>query len=97
MAGALVKSALLFSLIIGLFFFGVNSAGQRANSENLGATVKAVKKAAVQCYSIEGIYPPNLAYLKEHYGVQVDEDRYFVLFDSYGANIMPEIQVFEKG
>lgn len=56
----------------------------------------AVRRAAVTCYACEGVYPPTLAYLQEHYGVQVDEDRYTVFYEAFAENLMPEITVLEN-
>ena len=56
----------------------------------------AVRRAAVTCYASEGIYPPTLAYLEEHYGVQVDESRYTVFYEAFAENLMPDITVVEN-
>ena len=45
------------------------------------------------CYAAEGVYPPNLDYLKEHYGVQVDDARYVVIYSVFADNLMPDITV----
>lgn len=57
----------------------------------------ALRRAAVTCYAAEGVYPPTLAYLEEHYGVQVDESRYAVFYEAFAENLMPEITVVEIG
>lgn len=54
---------------------------------------ESVRRAAVNCYAVEGIYPPNLEYLKEHYGLQVDESRYTVYYEVFADNLVPEITV----
>ena len=56
----------------------------------------ALRRSCVACYASEGIYPPSLAYLQEHYGVQIDESRYTVFYEVYADNLMPEITVLEK-
>lgn len=56
----------------------------------------ALRRAAVACYAAEGVYPPTLEYLTEHYGVQVDKDRYSVFYEVFAENLMPEITVLEK-
>ena len=56
----------------------------------------AVRKAAVACYAAEGIYPPTLEYLQEHYGLQIDEDRYVVFYEVFAENMMPDITVLER-
>ena len=56
----------------------------------------SLRRAAVACYAVEGIYPPNLEYLEEHYGLQIDRDRYVIYYDIFGSNLMPDITVLEK-
>lgn len=58
---------------------------------------ESVRRAAVACYAAEGIYPPDLAYLQAHYGLQVDEEHYSVFYDGFAENLMPEITVLEVG
>ena len=48
------------------------------------------------CYASEGVYPPDLEYLKDHYGVQIDEERYTVFYERFAQNLMPDITVLEK-
>lgn len=57
---------------------------------------EAIRRSAVACYAAEGIYPPNLAYLTEHYGIQIDEDKYTVMYEVFAENLMPDITVLEK-
>ena len=47
------------------------------------------------CYAAEGVYPPTLDYLEQHYGIQVDETRYMVSYDIFASNLMPEITVLD--
>lgn len=56
----------------------------------------ALRRSAVACYAAEGIYPPTLEYLTEHYGVQIDTDRYRVYYEIFAENLMPSITVLEK-
>lgn len=57
---------------------------------------QALKRCAVACYATEGIYPPNVEYMKEHYGIQIDEERYLVMYEVFAENLMPDITVLEK-
>ena len=57
---------------------------------------QAVRRAAVQCYALEGAYPPDVVYLKEHYGVRYDESRFFVHYRAEGANLPPDIMVIDS-
>ena len=57
----------------------------------------AVRRSAVACYAAEGIYPPNLEYLEEHYGIRVDRERYTVMYEIFASNLMPDVTVLENG
>ena len=57
---------------------------------------EAIHRAAVTCYAVEGIYPPDLDYLRQHYGLQVDERHFDVFYEVFASNIMPDITVMEK-
>ena len=65
----------------------------RAAGEGAKITAESLRRAAVQCYALEGRYPPDLSYLKEHYGVVPDEERYAVYYTLFASNLMPEIDV----
>ena len=56
----------------------------------------SVRRAAVTCYAVEGIYPPDLAYLQEHYGIQADDSNYTVFYEAFASNMMPDITVVEN-
>lgn len=56
----------------------------------------ALRRSCVACYAAEGIYPPSLSYLEQHYGIQIDKDRYTVFYEVFADNLMPEITVLEK-
>lgn len=53
-------------------------------------------RAAVTCYSVEGFYPPDLEYIQEHYGVQINNRRFTVSYTPVAENLMPDITVLEK-
>jgi hypothetical protein len=57
---------------------------------------EAIRRAAVACYAAEGIYPPDLSYLEDRYGVQIDETRYTVSYEVFASNLMPDITVLEN-
>ncbi|MBR6186829.1 MAG: hypothetical protein IKQ41_11280 [Clostridia bacterium] len=57
----------------------------------------AVKNAALTCYAVEGAYPSDVEYLREHYRLAYDEERYLVTYDCFASNMIPDIWVTEKG
>lgn len=65
----------------------------RAGKEQLE---EAIRRGAVACYAAEGIYPPNLEYLEAHYGIQVDRERYTVVYEIFASNLMPDVTVLEN-
>ncbi|MEG1658168.1 MAG: hypothetical protein RR288_03835 [Oscillibacter sp.] len=67
--------------------------GQR--EESLRQLEDAVRRSAVACYALEGVYPPSLSYLETHYGLQVDAARYTVVYEVFAENLMPDITVLE--
>jgi len=89
-------AGLLLPLLLLVFFFSALTrldAGQ--GEENRARLEDALRRAAVACYAAEGVYPPDLAYLEEHYGVQIDREQYGVFYEVFAQNLMPEITVVE--
>lgn len=87
---------LILVLIVGFVLIGVHSASLNSATEGLAITEKAIHRALMQCYAIEGAYPPEVAYLEENYGVLIDHDKYFVYYEAYAKNIIPDVVVAEK-
>ncbi|MFQ8758847.1 MAG: hypothetical protein ACLSAF_04740 [Intestinimonas sp.] len=54
---------------------------------------RSVRRAAVQCYALEGAYPQDLSHLEERYGVSVDADRFRVDYIYIASNLMPDITI----
>ena len=57
----------------------------------------AVKNAALTCYAVEGAYPDSVEYLREHYHLAYNEDRYMITYDAFASNMIPDIWVTERG
>ena len=66
------------------------------SAEDLKQLEQALRRGCVACYAAEGIYPPNLEYLEEYYGLQFDETRYTVHYSAFAENLMPDITVLEN-
>lgn len=69
--------------------------GRGQEGESLKQLENSVRKAVMTCYATEGVYPPSIQYLEDHYGIQIDHDVYGVFYEIFGDNIMPEITVME--
>ncbi len=91
-----VFTALLLILLGVWFFFAVAGVSKSEALDGKEQLEAAIRRAAVACYAAEGIYPPSLDYLQEHYGTRINKARYQVFYEIYGENMMPEITVLEK-
>lgn len=87
----------LFALAAVLCFFtGLSNLQTGQNEEGRLQLENSIRRAAVTCYAVEGIYPPDLAYLQEHYGIRINEAKYTVFYDAFASNMVPDITVVEK-
>ena len=87
---------LLAAVILAFFLAALSNLEEGHSSQGKAQLEQAIRRAAVACYATEGIYPPSLDYMKEYYGIQVDEDRYAVIYDAFAENLMPDITVLER-
>lgn len=78
------------------FATALNSLDQGRAEEDMRQLEETLRRGCVACYAAEGVYPPDLDYLKEHYGLQVDEARYTVRYSAFAENLMPDITVLEN-
>jgi cell division protein FtsI/penicillin-binding protein 2 len=90
-ATALVVFALIFCVAIS-FLDHIASVSDEAQTEMVE---KAVHNAVLTCYAVEGAYPDDLDYLRENYGLAYDAERYYVTYDAFASNLLPEIYVTE--
>ncbi|GFH96438.1 hypothetical protein IMSAGC003_02994 [Lachnospiraceae bacterium] len=80
-------------LILLLFLGGVQSVSDTTAAKQLESLETALSRSIAQCYSVEGMYPPSLKYLEEHYGLTYDRGRFLIDYQSVGANLMPEVTI----
>ena len=89
-------AALLAALCLIFFITSLASVDRQQGEEGRQQLETALRRAAVACYAAEGIYPPTVEYLQQHYGVQIEEERYIVFYEIFANNLMPDITVLEK-
>ena len=82
-----------FAVLLGI---ASTKIGNRQENESLKQLENTVRKAVMTCYATEGVYPPSVDYIEDHYGIQIDHDRYGVFYEIFGDNVMPQITVMEK-
>lgn len=84
-------SLLVYAFLLVFLFRSTMS--EKIDAEALTLTEQSIRRAAVQCYALEGSYPTDLSYLEQRYGVSVDSKHYFVDYIYIASNLMPDITV----
>lgn len=82
-----------FVCAVGIFVSGALIFSKKADARGAETLRVAIRRASVQCYAIEGRYPPSVEYLEENYGIQIDRNRYDVFYSGFASNFMPDITV----
>ena len=70
-----VASIAIFIVLILSFVLLINSITTKNNGRELQIVRDAVKNAALTCYAVEGVYPDDLDYLREHYHLSYNEEK----------------------
>ena len=93
--GLLKLLPILIALLLILLFFARHP---RSDLEDEGAAAvrAAVQRSALQCYAVEGVYPPDLQYLEDNYGLQVNTDDYYVTYEAFASNLPPDVKIIAK-
>lgn len=87
--------AVLFAVIAALLTVGLSNASRQSAEEEKRLAEESVRRAVVSCYIIEGRYPESYAYIRDHYGLRINEDKFFVDYRIFASNIMPDISIWE--
>ena len=88
----LPKAAVVI-LILAVFLISLAKLDRGSSELQRQQLEDSIRRSCVACYATEGVYPPNLEYLEEHYGLQIDRSRYTVFYEIFAENLMPEITV----
>jgi hypothetical protein len=83
----------LFLIVLLMFVLAVSKIAGKSENEGIYLTEESIRRAAVQCYALEGVYPADFAYLKDHYAVRPDESKYIIYYTYTASNLMPDIDV----
>ena len=87
---------LAFVILFVLFLRGIGSVGESTLSKQQESLETALERSISQCYAVEGCYPPSLEYLEQQYGLLYDEDSFFIDYEYYGSNLLPEVTVLRR-
>lgn len=92
----LIAAAVLLAAVV-LIVSRAGPARLKMIGDGAVAVRELIERTARQCYAVEGVYPPNLAYLEDHYGIEINKKDYFVIYDAFASNVPPSVLVTPKG
>lgn len=90
------RSVILAVAVLLCFLLAMKQLEQGIDVQGKQQLENALRRTAVACYASEGFYPPDVAYMVKHYGLQYDEDAYRVHYEIFASNLMPEITVVKR-
>lgn len=91
----MILPLLIFLCFLLFLSVGIGNVSSASDKESRQILQNAVLRATVQCYAIEGMYPPDIPYLIENYGLAYDHDRFIVHYEVFAGNILPDITVVD--
>lgn len=83
-------------LVAGLILAGFSRIDRVRGNEDIQNFTEALRRGAVACYAQEGFYPPDIDFLLEYSGLTWDKSRYWIHYEIFASNLMPDITVIEK-
>ena len=89
-----LPALILLAALLCLALFG--RSGRDLGEESAAAIRDAVQRSALQCYAVEGVYPPSLQYLEENYGLEINTADFYVTYDAFASNLPPTIRVTSR-
>jgi hypothetical protein len=89
------RNVLLVLAVLLCFLLALGQLKQGADAQGRQQLEDALSRAAVACYAAEGFYPPDVAYMEQHYGLQYDRSAYQVHYEVFASNLMPDITVLD--
>ena len=84
-----------FVIIVTAILLATVYVGESSKEQGRKITEDSIRRTILSCYAQEGSYPPDISYLEENYGLQIDE-RYAVFYTVIGSNLPPDLTVIEK-
>ena len=96
MKGKLIAVLLVLALVIAGFSLGISRLETGHHQQDKALLEEVLHRTAVACFASEGFYPPDVAYMQQHYGLRYDENRFTVHYDRFASNWMPDITVTDN-
>lgn len=79
-----------------VFILAVNSISAGTENRQEETLRQAIDRCIINCYCVEGTYPPSLQYIEDNYGLIYDENLFFIDYRAIGSNILPDVTIIRK-
>lgn len=89
-------SIVIFVTILIIFIGGISTISNSSVVNDKEILTEAIERDIVHCYCVEGMYPPNVKYMENHYGLTYDKDKFIIDYEYIGANIKPNVMIVQK-
>lgn len=89
-------SIVIFVSMLFLFIYGISAVSNSSVVNDREILTEAINRDVIHCYCVEGMYPPNVKYMQDKYGLTYDSDKFIVDYEYIGANIMPKVTIIDK-
>lgn len=93
---AVALPILFAAAILVIVVMGISNVSDATYEKQQESLESALSRSIAQCYAVEGFYPPDITYLEEHYGLTYDKDVFFVDYEYWGGNLLPEVTVIRR-
>lgn len=87
---------LILVAVLAVFVFFSNSMVNTNVEREKEILENAIDRSITQCYALEGVYPNDLTYLEENYGLIYNKSQFFVDYQYIGGNLRPDITIIER-
>ncbi len=84
----------LAGILIVAVFIALADVSGRQGDQFREIQLEAIRQAAMQCYALEGAYPPSLQYLADEYGLILNTEDYHFRYEVPAGNLPPIVEVF---
>ena len=92
----MVLGVALFAALAVWMVLGVRDAARMSDEAGLRLAQEAIERAVISCYSLEGVYPATFEDLKAKSELDIDEEKYIVIYEIFASNIRPSVTVLER-
>ncbi len=93
----IITAALIIAAAGAIIFISIGDYGSGYADKRALEIQDTIISSIAQCYALEGRYPPDLYYLADHYGLQLDTKNYGYHYEMFASNVFPSVRVFAKG